>query len=508
MRDARRRSSRARRARRALAGTRPPASGSANQLRAISEQTPARAEAQRARPRDPVREVRVGREGLARERRAGMAEAARVERDAATPAAQREDDRLGCQPGVAHAIEASRCATRARARRDRRARSGPPATGRPGCRSGTPARRRPGSRRRCRSGPARASENASFGTSDGQTSTLRSSQKPKQHDEPTTEPRIAGVFFGRWPSSTQNGIHPAARATRRASPSTYGSVMRSQKCSGPRSAPARQVHARCPPGTASRGALEELRLLGQVAVPDHEVLREEQVHPEDREGEDHLAEVVHARLRDLGASKPGVVAVQHAGERRGGDGREEAAPARSTRRRGSRTRSASSDITWSKAMTRPAERVGEADDRREHAAACARAAVALDLVAAPVGRPAREHALRRGRRRQRAEPRPDRVVAGTSVSSASTGEDREIGREERASVRARPSLPGGERGSRRVDVLAAEEARSTSTKLDRHPRRQRLGDAPDRTGPARADDHERARERRRRAGRARPSRDS
>ena len=46
----------------------------------------------------------------------------------------------------------------------------------------------------------------SFGTSDGQTSTLRSSQKPNSDDERDRRRGSAGVFFGRWPSSTQNGV--------------------------------------------------------------------------------------------------------------------------------------------------------------------------------------------------------------------------------------------------------------------------------------------------------------
>ena len=46
----------------------------------------------------------------------------------------------------------------------------------------------------------------SAGTSDGQTSTLRSSQKPNSDDRRRRCPRITGVFFGSWPSSTQKGI--------------------------------------------------------------------------------------------------------------------------------------------------------------------------------------------------------------------------------------------------------------------------------------------------------------
>ena len=83
----------------------------------------------------------------------------------------------------------------------------------------------------------------------------------------------------------------------------------------------------------------ELRLLGEVAVPDHDVLREEQVHPEDREREDHLAEVVHARARDLDVPARHRRAQQHADERRRGDRRSR--PTGSTSRRCSRTRSAS-----------------------------------------------------------------------------------------------------------------------------------------------------------------------
>jgi len=45
--------------------------------------------------------------------------------------------------------------------------------------------------------------------------------------------------------------------------------------------------------------VEEGRLFGQVAVPDHQVLRPEEVEPEDREGEDHLADVVQTSLGDV-----------------------------------------------------------------------------------------------------------------------------------------------------------------------------------------------------------------
>src|SRR4029453_15821217 len=65
------------------------------------------------------------------------------------------------------------------------------------------------------------------GTSDGQISTLRSSQKPSSTTH-ATPPRITGVFFGRWPSSTQKGVTQQHSQTKRVS-FEYGSVRRSQK---------------------------------------------------------------------------------------------------------------------------------------------------------------------------------------------------------------------------------------------------------------------------------------
>src|SRR4029453_12310227 len=54
------------------------------------------------------------------------------------------------------------------------------------------------------------------GTSDGQISTLRSSQKPSSTTH-ATPPRITGVFFGRWPSSTQKGVTQQHSQTKRVS---------------------------------------------------------------------------------------------------------------------------------------------------------------------------------------------------------------------------------------------------------------------------------------------------
>ena len=47
---------------------------------------------------------------------------------------------------------------------------------------------------------------------------------------------------------------------------------------------------------------------------------------------------------------------------------------------------------------------------------------------------------------------------------------------------------------RAVDVLAAEEVDQEEHERERHPRAEALGDAAHRAGPARADDHERARD--------------
>ena len=141
----------------------------------------------------------------------------------------------------------------------------------------------------------------------------------------------------------------------------------------------------CEPRRASKNCVSSGRLPYQIT----RYCDEEQVHPEDREGEDHLAEVVHARLV-ISPSRPGAVAVQHA----------ISAVAATPERKPPQAKYAPKRFEYQVGVERHhlvegdegvAERVHEADDRREHAAAGG-AEFALGVVAAPAGGPAREHA--------------------------------------------------------------------------------------------------------------------
>src|SRR5262252_1106955 len=55
-----------------------------------------------------------------------------------------------------------------------------------------------------------------------------------------------------------------------------------------------------PPRRIEEAAQEEARLDRDVAVPDDQVLREEEVHPEDAHGESELGHILDPRWRDLG----------------------------------------------------------------------------------------------------------------------------------------------------------------------------------------------------------------
>src|SRR6266545_5651000 len=55
-----------------------------------------------------------------------------------------------------------------------------------------------------------------------------------------------------------------------------------------------------PPRRIEEAVQEEARLDGHVAVPDHEVLGKEEVHPHHAHGEGELGHVLDARRRDLG----------------------------------------------------------------------------------------------------------------------------------------------------------------------------------------------------------------
>jgi len=180
--------------------------------------------------------------------------------------------------------------------------------------------------------------------------------------------------------------------------------------------------------------------------------------------------------------------VQHHQQRRRGDGGEEAAPAEvgaeEVRVPGGRQRH-----HLVEGDEGPTQRVDQADDRGELAAT---RCTDLDLfgVAAPAGRPTREHPSARRHPRERG---PHRVVEERHRQQREDAEDHEVHPEQPRRIqvdglgRRRIVDPVG------VDVLATQEVDEEEHEGERRPGAEALGDASHRTGPLRADDHEGAR---------------